>query len=90
MIVNGDDAMNRLKHRHPACVRHVWHCDNSHFNSSRIRPDRELHDTIVDVEPHTGNTMRARQRLQMNIAYVAVAGWLWLGGSGWVAVAGWL
>ena len=32
-----------------------------------LKPDRDAHDTFLDVEPITGATMRARKRLQVNI-----------------------
>eukprot|EP01028_Stygiella_incarcerata_P008749 TRINITY_DN391_c0_g1_i1.p1 TRINITY_DN391_c0_g1~~TRINITY_DN391_c0_g1_i1.p1 ORF type:complete len:763 (-),score=183.81 TRINITY_DN391_c0_g1_i1:12-2300(-) len=40
----------------------------THSNITGMSPNRELHDTIVDVEPFLGSTFRVHKRLQINLA----------------------
>jgi hypothetical protein len=48
---------------------HFLDCDSSaHNNITGMSPNRELHDTFVDVEPHLGSMFRGHKRLQLSVA----------------------
>eukprot|EP01028_Stygiella_incarcerata_P008750 TRINITY_DN391_c0_g1_i2.p1 TRINITY_DN391_c0_g1~~TRINITY_DN391_c0_g1_i2.p1 ORF type:complete len:763 (-),score=192.23 TRINITY_DN391_c0_g1_i2:581-2869(-) len=48
---------------------HFLDCDTSAYeNITGMSPNRELHDTFVDVEPHLGSMFRGHKRLQLSVA----------------------
>lgn len=42
-------------------------------NDSGLNPNRNLHETVLDLEPNTGIVIHAHKRIQMNVIMKPVA-----------------
>ena len=49
---------------------HFWNADeNLVTQMNGVKPDRELHDTFLDIEPITGVALSAHKRIQVQIKF---------------------
>ena len=45
---------------------HFWNADSNLVTQMNgVKPDRELHDTFLDIEPITGVALSAHKRIQV-------------------------